>query len=149
MSIDYSDMAFPKAPWKKQDKSEKPWKRNRTRSGTRNTKPKKRKKKKYRKVPSIMQDKSDKRCFLCMILDNDYRIHSYVEEHHVLYGSRKWISDAYGLRVNLCRKHHRQDEDALHDNWEYSLLLKQRAQQAFIEAYPEEDWMKIVGKNYL
>ena len=124
MSIDYSDMKFPK--------------------------PQKRSKKKRKiKVPSIMQPKNDKRCYLCMLLEKDYRVHAYTEEHHVLYGSRKWISDKYGLRVNLCRRHHRQDKEALHDNGEYSLLLKQKAQQAFIEEYPDLDWMEIVGKNYL
>lgn len=139
MSIDYSDMAFPK-PVRKPKATR--WKKQRTRS-------KKRRTKKYKKVPSIMQHKDDKRCFLCMLLENDHRNHSYTEEHHVLYGSRKWISDAYGLRVNLCRKHHRQDNEALHDNHEYSELLKQEAQKAFIEAYPALDWMAIVGKNYL
>lgn len=148
MSIDYSDMAFPK-PVKKTKEKKPYWQRQKKPQNRKKASVKRRKPKKYKKVKSIMQDKSDKRCFLCMILDNEYRTHSYVEEHHVLYGSRKWISDAYGLRVNLCRKHHRQDKDALHDNWEYSLLLKQKAQQAFMEAYPKEDWMKIVGKNYL
>lgn len=145
MSIDYSDMKFPKPPkklkepkWKKQKKPQARKKPNAKRS-----------KKKVNKVPSIMQPKSDKRCYLCMLLENDYRTHTYLEEHHVLYGSRKRISDEYGLRVNLCRRHHRQDGDALHDNSEISLLLKQKAQQAFIEHYPALDWMEIVGKNYL
>ena len=146
MSIDYSDMAYPK-PVRKPKEPKKPyWQRKREKPVAEK---KKRKKKKYKKVPSIMQHKDDKRCYLCMLLENDYRTHSYTEEHHVLYGSRKWISDAYGLRVNLCRKHHRQDDEALPDNHEYSELLKREAQKTFIEAYPDLDWMEIVKKNYL
>lgn len=139
MEIDYSAMAFPKEVWKApkkpEQKKEKPVKR--------------RKPKKYKKVKSIMQDKSDKRCYLCMLLNNDYRIHSVTEEHHVLFGDIKWISDAYGLRVNLCIEHHRTGEEAVHNNRESAEVLMRLAQQVFTEEYPDLDWMEIVGKNYL
>lgn len=49
---DYSAMAFPKSSWGKQKK----------------------KRKKHRE--SIIQKKGDKRCLLCMLLDNDYREHA-------------------------------------------------------------------------
>lgn len=96
-----------------------------------------------------MQDKSDKRCYLCMLLNNDYRIHPVTEEHHVLFGDTKWVSDAYGLRVNLCIEHHRTGKAAVHNNHVNAELLMKLAQQIFMEEYPEEDWMEIVGKNYL
>ncbi len=96
-----------------------------------------------------MQHKDDKRCFLCMLLDNDYREHSYTEEHHVIFGDEKWVSDAKGLRVNLCRRHHRQSPVAVHDNQELAELLKKIAQQKFMEVYPDEKWHDYVEKNYL
>ncbi len=149
MSIDYSDMAFPKTPWKKKDEPKAPWERNRTRSKKRDTKPKKRKKKKYRKIPSIMHDKSEGRCFLSMLLDDDYRVYPYLEEHHVIFGDEKWVSDAFGLRVYLRPEYHRIGPAAVHNNQENAELLKRLAQQAFIEHYPELKWHDYVEKNYL
>lgn len=96
-----------------------------------------------------MQPKSDRRCFLSMLLDNDYREYEYLEEHHVLFGNNKWISDAYGLRVNLRPEYHRTGPLAVHNNKETADLLKRIAQQRFTEEYPDKDWMGIVGKNYL
>lgn len=149
MEIDYSAMAFPKESWK-EPKPEKPkWQRYKKPEQKKVKPVKRRKPKKYKKVKSIMQDKSDKRCYLCMLLNNDYRIHSVTEEHHVLFGDIKWISDAYGLRVNLCIEHHRTGEEAVHNNRESAEVLMRLAQQVFTEEYPDLDWMKIVGKNYL
>ena len=143
MTIDYSAMAFPKASWTQQEGKRQKKPQNRK------VAPVQRKKKHYKKVASIMQHKDDKRCYLCMLLDNDYREHSYTEEHHVIFGDDKWVSDAFGLRVNLCRRHHRQSPVAVHDNQEHAELLKSVAQKCFMEEYPNLDWMKIVGRNYL
>lgn len=143
MSIDYSAMAFPKASWtqREQKRQKKPQNKK--------VAPVQRKKKHYKKVPSIMQHKDDKRCYLCMLLEDDYREHLYTEEHHVIFGDEKWVSDAKGLRVNLCRRHHRQSPVAVHDNQELAELLKRIAQEKFIESYPEENWHDYVEKNYL
>ena len=149
MSIDYSDMAYPKTPWKKQDKPKEKWKKYRTRSKKRDTKPKKRKKKKYRKVPSIMQEKGDRRCFLSMLLDDDYSEYGYLEEHHVIFGDEKWVSDAFGLRVYLRPEYHRIGPAAVHNNQENAELLKRLAQQKFEEVYPHLRWQDYVEKNYL
>lgn len=145
MGIDYNAMAFPKASWMQQGKRQKKPQNRKVAPVQR----KKRKKKHYRKVPSIMQHKDDKRCFLCMLLENDYREHVYTEEHHVIFGDEKWVSDAFGLRVNLCRKHHRQSPVAVHDNQTLAELLKQIAQQKFMEVYPDKNWHDYVEKNYL
>lgn len=149
MSIDYSDMAYPKTPWKKKDKPKEKWKKYCTRSKKRDTKPKKRKKKKYRKVPSIMQEKGDRRCFLSMLLDDDYSEYGYLEEHHVIFGDEKWVSDAFGLRVYLRPEYHRIGPAAVHNNQENAELLKRLAQQKFEEVYPHLRWQDYVEKNYL
>lgn len=84
-----------------------------------------------------------------MLLDNDFKEYEYLEEHHVLFGTDKWISDAYGLRVNLRPEYHRTTASAVHNNQENAKLLKKLAQQRFMEVYPDLDWMAIVGRNYL
>lgn len=143
MSIDYSDMAFPKPkkkekvtrqkkPRGRKKEQKQPWKNTKEQQGKR-----------------IIQDKDDRRCFLCMLLENDYRIHSYLEEHHVLFGNMRRISNRYGLKVNLCLRHHREGPEAVHNNKENAEILMKMAQQVFMEKYPELDWMEIVGKNYL
>ncbi len=137
MSI--NDMKFPKASWtntkgkKRQQSKKKPIKLT----------------KGYPKVKSIMQEKSDKRCYLCMLLDGDYREHAYTEEHHVLFGNQHKLSDWYGLRVNLCLNHHRIGSEAVHNNQKNAEILKAKAQERFMEVYPKKDWMEIVGKDYL
>lgn len=151
MSIDYSAMAFPKDAWK-QEKPEKSKCKRQKKPIKKRLAPaqkKKRKQKKYKKIKSIMQPKEDRRCYLCMLLDGNYRIHSYLEEHHVIFGDEKWVSDAYGLRVNLCALHHRTGKAAVHNNQENAELLKKIAQQRFMEEYPHLNWHDYVEKNYL
>lgn len=127
---DYSAMLLPKASWKQPEK-------------------KKRSKRKHTKRKSIMQPKEDRRCYLSMLLDNDYREYEYLEEHHVLFGNDKWVSDEYGLRVNLRPEYHRTGPLAVHNCKETADLLKHIAQVKFMKEYPELDFTEIVGKNYL
>lgn len=97
---------------------------------------------------SIMQRK-DGTCYLCKKLyDND--AYQVVEEHHVMFGtSDRKLSEHYGLKVYLCLGHHRNSAEAVHRNKKNDLLLKKEAQEAFIEHYPDKDWMEVFGKNYL
>lgn len=136
MEIDYSAMAFPKQSWK-----QKPGKKKKIKfkNGP-----------KHRKVPSIMQDDHDNRCYLCMLLDNDYHAKP-TQEHHVIFGSgRRNLSDEYGLRVRLCvEKHHEHGPESVHNNQKNAELLKRKAQECFEEEHPELDWMEVIRKNYL
>ena len=84
-----------------------------------------------------------------MLVDNKFCEHDYTEEHHVIFGDEKWVSDAFGLRVNLCKRHHTQSPVAVHENQELAELLKRHAQQAFMEEYPHLRWQDFVEKNYL
>lgn len=88
-------------------------------------------------------------CFLCALLHGDYS-YKRTEEHHVMFGAgQRKTSDQYGLTVRLCRDHHKDGEEAAHNNQEIRELLCKKAQQWFKEKYPEEDWNKIFRKNYL
>lgn len=72
------------------------------------------------------------------------------EEHHVFFGTsnRKW-SDKYKLVVPLCHIHHRGSDLSPHFNKDFDMKLKQYAQERFQEEYPDLDFMKIFGKNYI
>ncbi len=96
---------------------------------------------KYKNAPSIMQD--DKVCF---------RSGSTVglEMHHVLFGTaNRKLSAKYGLWVWLRHDLHNEPPDGVHFNREADLELKRKAQKAFEKHYPELDFRKIFGRNYL
>lgn len=121
MSIDYSDMKFPKPG-------------------------KKKKIKKHKK--SIMKTEKGT-CFICARLYNDYR-HKQTEEHHVVFGEGlRPRSEAEGLKVYLCLKHHREGPEAVHGNREMREELCRIAQEEYEKTHTRSEWRKTFGKNYL
>lgn len=96
-------------------------------------------------MKSIMQD--EKECYICRTTLN-------LERHHCIHGrGYRPLADKYGLTVYLCQRHHRGDISgntyAVHHNEVFDTKLKQEAQKAFIARYPDKDFLKIFGKNYL
>lgn len=88
-------------------------------------------------------------CYLCAKLNSDYR-EKYTEEHHILYGSgKRELSEGEGLKVYLCREHHREGQQAVHGNREIRELLCRIAQEEYEQTHTHEEWMKLSGKNYL
>ena len=98
-------------------------------------------------MKSIMQEK-DGRCYLCMLLHDDYSV-KIVQEHHVIFGrANRKLSEKYGLKIYLCIWHHTEGPEAVHKNAEIARMLKVSAQRIFRKVFPELDWMSIFGKNY-
>ncbi len=100
-------------------------------------------------MKSIMHDKEDGTCYLCMLLHNDYQRRANLEEHHVFMGPSRRNSEKYGLKVYLCNQHHTNGKEAVHVSYEVCRILQSAGQQAFMKKYPDKDFMKIFGKNYL
>ena len=108
----------------------------------------KKKRKKHKK--SILHNRSDGTCYLCARLHNDYRVHRYLEEHHVFGGDpNRTISEAEGLKAYLCLEHHRTGEEAVHKNKQVRKMLQQDAQKSFEESHTREEFMKLFEKNYM
>jgi 5-methylcytosine-specific restriction endonuclease McrA len=80
-------------------------------------------------------------CYLC---GSSY----YIEIHHVFSGFNRSKSTKYGLVVPLCRNCHRGDE-GVHSNYSKMKYLRKIGQQKFEEKYPDLDFIKIFGRNYL
>ena len=100
-------------------------------------------------MKSIMHEK-DGTCYLCMLLNRDDRTHSYVEEHHVIYGKgNRPLSEKYGLKVYLCLEHHRTSREAVHMNWENDLVLKKEAQRIFERTHSRKEFREIFGISYM
>lgn len=100
---------------------------------------------------SIMHRKEDRTCYLCMKLHDDYSRKITLQEHHVIGGPYRKLSERYGLKVYLCFQHHTYDggPEAVHRNTEINRELKKDAQRAFEKTYPNLVFMQIFGKNML
>ena len=90
---------------------------------------------------SIVQ--SEKECYFTQRTDQ-------LERHHIFYGAgRRKISDKYGLIVWLTHDLHNEPPNGVHHNKERRRYLERIGQQAFQERFPELDFRKIFGQNYL
>lgn len=89
---------------------------------------------------SIMQ--TEKQCYIC-------GAQTGLESHHVLAGvANRKVSEKYGLTVWLCHRHHTGTDGAQYDK-DKNLWLKEEAQKAFERAHSHDEWMRVIGRNYL
>lgn len=89
-----------------------------------------------------------KECFLCGRNGNGDRL----ERHHIFGGSRRPLSEKYGLVVYLCGSRcHRNGEYAVHRNAETMALLHRYGQRKAMSEnnWAEREFIKNFGRNYL
>ena len=73
-----------------------------------------------------------------------------LHKHHIFFGTaNRKLSEKYGCWCYLCARHHNMSDNGVHSNKPLDTKLKKFAQEKFIEAYPDLDFLKIFGKNYL
>lgn len=93
--------------------------------------------------PSIMQD--EKKCFFTGSTEE-------LDCHHIYhgYGNRK-VSDENGFWVWLRHDYHIADStnETPHNNIETDLYLKRECQKKFEETHSREEFMELIGRNYL
>lgn len=95
---------------------------------------------------SILQ--TDDRCFLC----GGHEGGDHLDWHHVFEGSRRKLSEKYGLKVKLHHwRCHLYGANAVHSNAEAMKELKRKAQAKAMEYYgwTKEDWIGIFGKSWI
>ncbi len=93
-------------------------------------------------MKSILQTK--KRCFICNKAN-------CLHEHHIYFGSAKRrISEANGFKVWLCLEHHT-GTFGVHGikGYETDKYLKKVCQMKYEETHSREEFMKLIGRNYL
>ena len=91
-------------------------------------------------------------CFLCTRLNNDFRLYSKydLECHHVFYGTaNRKMSEKYGMKIMLCRDHHKFTKEAVHNNPINDDYCKKFAQKIFEKKYSHEKFMEVFGKSWL
>ena len=85
---------------------------------------------------SILTPKLDK-CFVC---DNPK------DDIHEIYGGANRVqSIKHGFCLPLCRQHHRK----ITNDADMDKFLKRMCQQKFEETHSRDEFMSIIGKNYL
>lgn len=106
------------------------------------------KKKRKKHKASILHCK-DGTCYLCIMLDNNYRIHPVVHEHHIFGGANRQISEAEGLKVYLCPEHHISGQQAVHRNSKVMRIMHQDGQRAYERTHSRQQFMELIGRNYM
>lgn len=92
-------------------------------------------------VKSILSDED--RCYICGSYD-------WIETHHIFGGNpNRRISDENGFTVRLCHWCHNEPPRGVHHNRQLDLWLKQKCQQTFEQTHTREEFISLIGKNYL
>ncbi|WP_101908851.1 hypothetical protein [Marasmitruncus massiliensis] len=92
-------------------------------------------------MKSILQD--DKECFATQSTSN-------LHKHHIFFGNgyRK-ISENNGFWVWLRQDWHNGEDYGVHSNRQFDLKLKRQCQAKFEETHSHEEFMRLIGRNYL
>ena len=91
-------------------------------------------------MESILQ--RNKECYRC---GSKY----FLESHHIFGASNRKLSEQYGLKVWLCHSCHNEPPNGVHHNKETMQWLHEQGQKAFEKKYPDKEFIKIFGRNYL
>lgn len=91
-------------------------------------------------MKSIMQN--EKECYFC-------GSNNWLEEHHIFGASNRKKSEKYGLTVYLCHNCHNEPPFGVHHCAERMLKLHQDGQRKFEETHSREEFLKLIGRNYL
>lgn len=103
---------------------------------------------------SIIQaytDKNIRECFLCRFEHPEADLtHEGLEKHHFMHGTaNRRLAEHWGLWGYLCREHHTEGPEAVHNNKGNDLFLMQVSQGRFERLYGHDKWMEVFGKNFL
>lgn len=93
-------------------------------------------------MKSILQDKKES-----YISGSTYNL----EEHHIFFGTaNRKVSEKNGLKVWLTSEEHR-GTYGVHGKFgrDLDIKLKQDAQRKYEETHTREEFIKLIGKNYL
>lgn len=91
-------------------------------------------------MESIIQQ--EKQCLVCHCTRG-------LHKHHVFYGPLRRISEKEGFTVWLCTRHHNMSNSGVHFDRELDLEIKRLGQHVYEQAHSREEFIKLIGKNYL
>lgn len=85
---------------------------------------------------------NEHKCFICGRTD-------WIECHHIYGGANRKISEKNGFKVNLCHYCHNEPPNGVHHNRNNDLRLKQICQKEYEKTHTREEFMGLIGRNYL
>ena len=92
-------------------------------------------------MKSILQ--TEKKCYLT---GSTYNLH----KHHIYFGKNRKISDENGFWVWLTGEYHNQNSRIdVHHNRDLDLKLKQECQLEYEKNHRREEFIQLIGRNYL
>jgi len=92
-------------------------------------------------MKSIIQE--NKECFVCKTTQN-------LHEHHIFFNTaNRKQSEATGLKIFLCARHHNMSDEGIHFNKELDLEVKRYAQEIFEKTHSREEFRSLFGKSWL
>ena len=93
-------------------------------------------------MKSILQSKKE-----CYITGSSYNLH----KHHIYAGNNRKISEREGFWVYLIGYYHNQSNDGVHgkNGHELDLKLKMACQRKYEETHSREEFIQLIGRNYL
>lgn len=91
-------------------------------------------------MKSIIQ--KEKECYFCHTTTN-------LHEHHIYFGANRKTSEQNGFKVWLCARHHNMSNEGVHFDRAKDIYLKQLCQSIYEQRHTREDFMALIGKNYL
>ena len=98
--------------------------------------------------PSILHVKNGT-CYLCM-MEGNYGRYLVLHKHHIFSGvANRKISEEEGFTCWLCPDHHEFGKAAVHRNAGNMLLLRRIAQREYEKDHTREEFVKLIGRNYL
>ena len=82
-------------------------------------------------------------CHLCARMGRTEM--TYCHEHHVYPGKNRKASDKAGFVIPLCPRHHAE----IHKKYKLMKDVQQEIQRKYEQTHSREEFMKIIGRNYL
>ena len=70
-------------------------------------------------------------------------------KHHVYPGPNRQVSEENGFTVELCPGHHEFTKAAVHENRDYMILIQEECQREYEKTHTRQQFMDLIGKNYL
>ncbi len=82
---------------------------------------------------------------VCYITGDTYNL----AEHHIYPGKNRKASEKHGFKVWLRADWHNMADYGVHFDKELDLRLRRECQAKFEETHSREEFMAIIGRNYL
>ena len=89
---------------------------------------------------SILQDSKE-----CFVTHRRYGLH----KHHIYEGPNRRISEQNGFYIWLIPELHNMSNNGIHFNKDFDIKIKRLCQEKFEETHTREEFISLIGRNYL